>query len=326
MRTSRGRALLLALLLTVLPFLLLARRPAVDYPTQSIRVICPWGAGGGTDACLRAFSDALSRELGQDLRVENLPRDEGLAGHRAIADAPADGYTIGMITFELATYQPSGAGELTWENFDPICRVNTDAAAITVNAQWARANGVTDLADFVNYCKAHPGQVQLGGSSSASVWHIAGYYFMTATGTDLQMVTYGDGAATAVRSAASGVIQGVTVSPAEARAFLESGHLICLGVMSPQRDPAFPAVPTCAEQGYDVTYLTHRGIAAPKGLDRQVKARLEEACANAIEDPGFVALMERGGQTISYLSSGDYARFLAEEAQSVAGAMADLGL
>lgn len=179
---------------------------STDYPTKGISVICPWSAGGGTDSCLRAFCEAMGKNLGVTLTVDNQTGGGGILGHQAIADANTDGYTIGMITFELATYKKLGTSELTWENYAPLCRVNTDAAAITVGAKWAADNGITDLPGFIDYCKAHPGEVQMGGSSNASVWHIAGGYLMSATGIDIQMITYQEGAATAVQNAAGGFI------------------------------------------------------------------------------------------------------------------------
>ena len=171
-----------------------------DYPTKGINVICPWGAGGGTDACLRAFTNAMGKDLGQTLTVDNVTGGGGITGHQAIADAEADGYTIGMITFELSTYKPLGTSDLTWESYEPLCRVNTDAATVTVATKWANDNNIKDLAGFIDYCKAHPGEVQMGGSSAASVWHIAGGYLMNATGIDIQMVTYQEGAAAAVQT------------------------------------------------------------------------------------------------------------------------------
>jgi len=299
---------------------------SADYPTKGISVICPWGAGGGTDACLRAFCEAMGKDLGQTLTVDNRTGGGGITGHQAIADATADGYTIGMITFEISTYKPLGTSELTWEDYDPLCRVNTDAAAITVNAEWAAANSITDLTSYIDYCKAHPGEVQMGGSSNASVWHIAGGYLMNATGIDIQMITYQEGAATAVQNAASGFIQGVTVSLAEARSFIESGHLVCLGVMDSERNSLFPDVPTCAEQGYEIEYFTQRGMAIPKGCPEEVKTRLQTACENAIKDEDFVKFMENNGQKISYLNSADYAEFLKQDAENVAAAMEALGL
>ena len=299
---------------------------AAEYPSKGISVICPWGAGGGTDACLRAFCEALSKQLGVTLTVDNRTGGGGIIGHQAIADADPDGYTMGMITFELSTYKHLGTSQITYEDYDPLCRVNTDAAAITVNAEWAKANGISDLASFIDYCKAHPGEVQMGGSSNASVWHIAGGYLMNAAGIELQMITYQEGAATAVQNAASGFIQGVTVSLAEARSFIESGHLVCLGVMDTQRNALFPDVPTCQEQGYDITYFTQRGMAIPKGVADDVKAKLVASCEAAIADPDFVEFMNNNGQAISYLNAEDYTAFLAQSLTDVGEAMAVLGL
>ena len=299
---------------------------AAEYPSKGISVICPWGAGGGTDACLRAFCEALSKQLGVTLTVDNRTGGGGIIGHQAIADADPDGYTMGMITFELSTYKHLGTSQITYEDYDPLCRVNTDAAAITVNAEWAKANGISDLASFIDYCKAHPGEVQMGGSSNASVWHIAGGYLMNAAGIELQMITYQEGAATAVQNAASGFIQGVTVSLAEARSFIESGHLVCLGVMDTQRNALFPDVPTCQEQGYDITYFTQRGMVIPKGVADDVKAKLVAACEAAIADPDFVEFMNNNGQAISYLNAEDYTAFLAQSLTDVGEAMAVLGL
>lgn len=297
-----------------------------DYPTKGINVICPWGAGGGTDACLRAFCEAMGKDLGQTLTVDNITGGGGITGHQAIADAEADGYTLGMITFELSTYKPLGTSDLTWESYEPLCRVNTDAATVTVATKWANDNGIKNLSDFIDYCKANPGKVQMGGSSAASVWHIAGGYLMNATGIDIQMVTYQEGAAAAVKDAAGGFIQGVTVSLAEARSFIESGDLTCLGVMSDERNSAFPDVPTCAEQGFDVKYFTQRGMAIPKGTPEEVKTRLEEACKKAIEDPDFVEFMNNNGQAISFLDAAGYAEFLEQSATDVAEAMKAVNL
>ncbi len=298
---------------------------AAEYPTKGISVICPWGAGGGTDACLRAFCEALGEQLGVTLTVDNLTGASGVIGHEAIADADNDGYTMGMITFELAAYKAQEMSDYTYENYAPLCRVNTDAAAVTVNTEWAAANGITDLTTFIDYCKAHPGEVMMGGSSSGSVWHIAGGYLMNATGIELKMITYANGAADAVKAAAQGEIQGVTVSLAEARSFIGNG-LTVLGVMDTARNAAFPDAATCQEQGYDVVYATQRGMALPLDVDAEIFAKLEAACAAAIEDPEFVEFMNNNGQTISYMNAEEYTAYLADAAKSVPEAMAAVDL
>ena len=298
---------------------------AAEYPTKGISVICPWGAGGGTDACLRAFCEALGEQLGVTLTVDNLTGASGVIGHEAIADADTDGYTMGMITFELSAYKAQEMSDYTYENYDPLCRVNTDAAAITVNTEWANANGITDMATFVEYAKAHPGEIMLGGSSSGSVWHIAGGYLMNATGIEIKMITYANGAADAVKAAAQGEIQGVTVSLAEARSFIGNG-LTVLGVMDTARNSAFPDAPTCQEQGFDVVYATQRGMALPLGVDDEIRAKLQAACAAAIEDPEFIEFMNNNGQTIAYQTAEEYTEYLAQSALDVPEAMKAVGL
>ncbi|MBQ2949344.1 MAG: tripartite tricarboxylate transporter substrate binding protein [Clostridia bacterium] len=298
---------------------------AAEYPTKGISVICPWGAGGGTDACLRAFCEALGEQLGVTLTVDNLTGASGVIGHEAIADADTDGYTMGMITFELSAYKAQEMSDYTYENYDPLCRVNTDAAAITVNTEWANANGITDMATFVEYAKAHPGEIMLGGSSSGSVWHIAGGYLMNATGIEIKMITYANGAADAVKAAAQGEIQGVTVSLAEARSFIGNG-LTVLGVMDTARNSAFPDAPTCQEQGFDIVYATQRGMALPLGVDDEIRAKLQAACAAAIEDPEFIEFMNNNGQTIAYQTAEEYTEYLAQSALDVPEAMKAVGL
>ncbi len=317
---------LLAVILALVMVCSLSVVAFADYPDKGITAINPWGAGGGTDNCLRAFCAALEKQLGQTITVDNQTGAGGVIGHEAIADADNDGYTIGMITWELASYGPLDMSDYTYEDYIPLCRVNTDAAAITVNAKWAEENGITDVASFIDYCKANPGSVQMGGSSSGSVWHVAGGYLMNAADIEIKMIAYSDGAAAAVKSAAQGEIQGVTVSAAEARSFVESGDLIMLGIMDTVRNDLFPDVPTCAEQGYEIFYATQRGMAVPLGTDDAIVETLEAACAAAIEDADFVAAMAALGQKIDYLDGEAYGEYLAQAAIDVPAAMVTVGL
>ena len=296
------------------------------YPTKGIIAINPWSAGGGTDNCLRAFCTALEKQLGVTITVDNQTGASGVIGHEAIADADPDGYTIGMITWELASYLPQDMSDYTYEDYIPLCRVNTDAAAITVNAAWAEANKITDVESYVKYCAAHPGEVMMGGSSSGSVWHVAGGYLMNAADIEIKMIAYADGAADAVKAAAQGEIQGVTVSVAEARSFIESGDLVLLGVMDSERSTLFPDVPTCKEQGYDLEYATQRGMAVPLDTPEDIVKTLRDACAEAIKDEEFIATMESLGQKISFMDGEEYGEYLAQAAIDVPAAMVTVGL
>lgn len=316
-------ALLVALTLV---FALTAVSYAEDWPTKGITAICPWAAGGGTDACLRAFCDALGRQLGVTITVDNRTGASGVTGHDAIADAEPDGYTFGMLTFELSGYKAQEMSDYTYEDYELLCQINSDPAAVTVNKAWAEANGINDLPAFIDYCKAHPGEVQMGGSSSGSVWHIAGGYLMGAADIDIQMITYGNGAADAVKAAAQGEIQGVTVSLTEARNFIESGDLVCLGVMSAERLDAWPDIPTCVEQGVEATYETWRGLAFPKGVDAAIVDKMKAACEAAVADESFVKYMNDSGSLISWKNAEDFTAFLKEAAETTPSIMESLDL
>ncbi len=300
---------------------------AADYPTKGIKVICPWSAGGGTDSCLRAVCLAAEKVLGQTLTVENTTGGGGAIGHTAIMTAKPDGYTFGMITFELSTYLPQGTAEISFEDYEPLCRINTDPAALTVNTEWATKNNITDVASFVAYCQANPGTVNIGNSAPASVWHIGAGLLAAKTGIDVKHVAF-EGAAAAVTALAGQHIEAVSVSLGEVRSQVEAGNLKVLGVMDVNRPAAelFKDVPTFQEQGFDVVYYTWRGLALPKGVDPAIKATLEDAFAKAVQDPEFVEYMKNASLTISYQNAADFSASLAQNAQDVADTMKALGL
>ena len=166
----------------------------------------------------------------------------------------------------------------------------------------------------------------MGGSSSGSVWHIAGGYLMGAADIEIQMITYANGAADAVKAAAQGEIQGVTVSLTEARNFVESGDLVCLGVMAAERLDAWADIPTCVEQGIDATYETWRGLAFPLGVDAEISAKMKEACAAAVEDEQFIEYMNANGSLITYKDADAFTAFLKDAAETTPVIMESLDL
>ena len=161
-------------------------KKAVDYPKKNITMICPWSAGGGTDAVLRALCGTAEKYLGVGITVENKTGGAGAIGHAAIKNAKPDGYTVGMITFELNSLPQQGLIDFTYADFDPLIRVNADAATLTVKAD-APYNSVKE---FVDYCKAHPGEVSIGNSAPGSVWHIGAGLLANSTGIDVKHVAF----------------------------------------------------------------------------------------------------------------------------------------
>lgn len=294
----------------------------VDYPTKNITMICPWGAGGGTDAILRALCKAAEKETkGKTITVSNITGGGGATGHAAIMNAKPDGYTIGMITFELNSMPPQKLAPFTYKDFDPVIRVNTDAAALTVPKDAPYNN----LKEFVDYAKANPDEISIGNSAPGSVWHIAAGLMAQKTGIKVKHVPF-EGAGPAVTSLVGHHIQAVSVSVAEVQAQVKAGQLKILGVMDDKRSDLFPDVPTFKEQGVDVVFGTWRGIGLPKKVDPAVKKEINDIFAKAMKDKDFMEFAKKSGLNLAYQDGDAFGKFLAENFELVDKTMDSIGL
>ena len=284
-------------------------------------MICPWGAGGGTDAVLRAFCSAAEKQLGQTITVENKTGGGGAIGHAAIKDAKPDGYTMGMITFELNSLPQQGLIDFTYADYDPLIRVNADAATLTVKAD-APYNTVQE---FVDYCKKNPGKVSIGNSAPGSVWHIGAGLLADKTGINVKHVAF-EGAAGAVTALAGGHIEAVSVSLAEVKSQLDAGNVKVIGIMDEKRPANYPNIPTFKEQGFDITYFTWRGLALPKGVDPAIKKIIVDAFAKAEADPSFVETAGKLNLNLAYQDPAEFSKFLKTNFEDVTATMKALGL
>lgn len=291
------------------------------FPTKTISAICPWSAGGGTDTVLRGLSKETEAFLGQTITVSNQTGGGGAVGHTAIMTAPNDGYTVGMITFELSSLPPQGLVNFTHEDFIPIMRVNMEPAAITVAADAP----YDTIQDFIDYAQANPGAVNVGNSGIGATWHVAAGLFEQVADVELGHVPF-DGAAPAITALIGGHIDAVSVSPAEVQAQVEAGDLKILAIMDAERSETFSDIPTMKEAGYDVVFGTWRGLAVPLDTPADVVATLSESFKSGIESDGFVDYAENAGLTIAYQNAEDFREFLAMNASEVGEAMKALGL
>jgi len=285
---------------------------APAYPTRNITMICPWAGGGGIDAILRALSLAAEKQLGVTITVENRTGGAGAIGHAAIKNARPDGYTIGMITFEINSLPQQGLIDFTYADYDPVIRVNADAAALTVKAD-APYNSVKE---FVEYCKANPNAVSIGNSAPGSVWHIGAGLLANETGIQVKHIAF-EGAAPAVTALAGGHIQAVSVSLAEVKSQLDAGNVKCLGIMDTKRSALYPNIPTFQDQGFNLTYYTWRGIALPKGVDPAIRDTVVKAFTAAINDPTFVTTATNLNLNLAFLPPAEFSVFLKENFDAV---------
>lgn len=292
-----------------------------DFPKKSITMICPWSAGGGTDTLLRALAREAEKYIGQTITVVNQTGGAGAVGHNAIRAAAPDGYTVGMITFELNSLPPQGLVPFTYKDFDPMMRINVDPAALTVK----KDAPYSTLKEFVDYAKSHPGEITIGNSAPGSVWHIAAGLMAEKTNIQVKHVPF-DGAQPAVTALLGGHIKAVAVSVPEVRSQVQAGNLKIIGVMDTVRDEIFPNTPTFKEQGVDVEFYTWRGLALPKGVPADVKVKLADAFKKAFDSKDFKDFAAKASLNLAYQNAGDFNKFLDQNFKDVDTVMKSLGL
>jgi tripartite-type tricarboxylate transporter receptor subunit TctC len=209
----------------------------------------------------------------------------------------------------------------TWKDFDPLIRINADPAALTVS----KDAPYSTVPAFVEYAKAHPGEITIGNSAPGSVWHIAAGIVAEKTGIEVKHVPF-EGAQPAVTQLVGGHIKAVSVSTAEVRSQVQAGNLKILGVMSSERDKIFPDVPTFKEQGVDVEFATWRGLALPKGVPADIKKKINDAYKKAIDSKEFQDFAANAGLNLAYQNTADFTKFLEQNYKDVEAVMKTLGL
>jgi len=299
---------------------------AADYPTRPVTVVCPWGAGGGTDATARIVAALLEKDLGQPFNVVNRTGGSGVVGHSAIATAQPDGYTIGMITVEITMMHHQGLTELNPTSYTPLALMNEDPPGIQVKADSPYKN-IKELSEAI---KSKPaGTFKASGTGQGGIWHLALVGWLTAMSLKPDHVPWvpSNGAAPAMQDLAAGGIDIVTCSVPEAKAMLDAGKARSLAVMAPQRNPAFPDVPTLKEAaGIDYSVGAWRGIAGPKGMPADVSAKLTAALKKAFDSKEFKDFMTARGFGMVWGDPDQFAKFMAEGDAKMKAAMTAAGL
>jgi tripartite-type tricarboxylate transporter receptor subunit TctC len=296
------------------------------WPNRPVTIICPWGAGGGTDATARIVAAVLEKELKQPFNVVNRTGGSGVVGHSAIATAAPDGYTLGIITVEISMMHWQGLTEFKPDSYAPLALMNEDPPGIQVNAS-SPYKTVKELADAIK--AAPPGKLKASGTGQGGIWHLALVGWLTAMGLKPDHVAWVplNGAAPAMQDLAAGGLDLVTCSVPEARAIIEAGKARSLAVMAAARNPAFKDVPTLKEaMGIDYTTGAWRGFAGPKALPKDIADALTAALKKVNEAAEFREFMANRGFGIRWADGPGFAKFMDEGNKAMGVAMKAAGL
>ncbi|MDT0684575.1 tripartite tricarboxylate transporter substrate binding protein [Roseicyclus sp. F158] len=322
-RRTFAMATSLAMTVAVAPGLGTAQ--SADYPTDSLRIIVPFGAGGGTDAVARIIGSRLSERLGITVNVENRAGAGGVVGSQAVADAETDGSVIGIITASLGGYQPLGRSDINYESFAPIAMVNFDPAGVQIAADSEFEN----LEQLVTALEENPGQYTASASGIGGSWHVAWMTFLQAAELPLDAATFipSDGASTSLNELLAGAVDIVPSSVPEAAALIEAGDVKSLAVMSSERIEAFPDVPTVEEAtGINLNAGLWRGFAGPEGMDEEAVDILVTEIEAIYESEDFKEQMSDLGYGLRWAAKDDFRDFMQETSESMIGVLEASGL
>lgn len=311
-------------LAAVLAVALLVPAPAkAAFPERDITLVVPWSAGGGTDTLARTLVKNGKKYFGVNINVVNRVGGTGVVGMDSVVKAKPDGYTVGVITFNLSTYRLLGQSELSYRDFDLIALLNRSPAGLSVKAD-SQFRGMKEL---VEYAKANPGVVTIGHSGPAGAWHLAGAAIAQKYGLKFTFVPF-DGAAPTRTALVGGHISMCASGMDEVLQFYQTKQVRILAAATPTRNPFFPDVPTLAEAGYPLEGYIYdwRGLGTTKGTPPEVLKVLRDGFQKAAEDPEYIALMDKVTLPRTYLGHEKFQEFLIGMEKSLEPTLEALGL
>jgi len=285
---------------------------AASYPDKPIRIIVPFGPGGGGDIIVRLVGQELSKRLGQAVVVENRAGASGNIGTEVVAHGSPDGYTLLM-----ANVAPMAINAAVFKHlpYDPV----KDFTAISPLAVFANvlvvppSLKVHNVSELVALSKSRPGGLNYASAGMGSITNLSAVMFRLATGANMVQVPY-RGGGPAVAALLGSQVDAYFSSMPAALPHVRSGQLIALGVTSEQRSASAPEIPTLAEAGLaDFNAVTWIGLVGPAGLPDEVVTRLNRELAEILRAPAIIEEMTRVGAEASYSTPAAFAAYIRSE-------------
>lgn len=285
----------LALATTVLPGTSLA---ADAYPSQPIKLVLPFAAGGQSDVIARMVAERLRPALGQPVVVENVAGAGGMIAAARVARAPADGYTLFLpnaSTLTIAPHLQESSG-VKASSFEPIATVSQFPLVLVVNSN----SPYKSLAEVIAAAKSKPGKISFASPGVGTTPHLAGESFSQEAGISITHVPY-KGGAPALNDLLSGQVDLYFEAPATIVSQIQGGKLRPLAVTGQKRMASLPNVPTVTEQGFPkLTLESWSAFVAPKGTPSAIIDRLRSEIEKVVKSEDFERkLEERGFEPLS---------------------------
>ena len=296
-----------------------------QYPTKPIRLVVPWPAAGVTDIVARVIGEKLAAELGQPVFVDNKPGANGSIGTEYVARAPADGYTLLLVTTSTHVIAPNLYRKLPYDSINDFAPVSQVTAAPTIMVT-PPTSPHANLAALIAYAKANPKKLNYATYGAGGSSQLAAELFMQAADIQMTAIPY-KGATPAVVGLMSGDVDVFFDSIPSSLGHVKNGKLKALAVTSPERNPAVPDVPTVAETFPGFEFIVWQGVEAPAGTPKPVIDRLSAAIIKIVDMPEVKAKLNGLGATaVSSPTPEQFGQHKAREKEKWAGVIKKAGI
>jgi len=291
---------------------------AEPYPSHAVRLIVGFPPGGPTDIFARLIADWLTKRLGQPFVVENRPGAGSTIGVGAVAAAPADGYTLLLVSTSavISSLYYKNLSFNIIRDIAPVCGIALEPF-VFVAAPSVPAKTVPEL---IAYAKANPGKITMASVGNGTTPQFAGELFKMMAGVDLLHVPY-QGAAPAITDLLAGRADVMFEAVPTLLGYIQSGKLRALAVSTAKRASALPGVPTVAEflPGYESAVWF--GVGAPKNTPKDVIAKLNAEINAGLADPAIKARLDEFSATVLTGTPADFEKLFVGDSEKWAKVM-----
>ena len=285
---------------------------AVDYPTRPVKWVVPYPPGGTTDTIARIIAQYLSDKMGQQFVIDNKAGGGNNIGTEYALRSPPDGYTM------LLVNPANGINQTLYKNlnFDIVKDMQPVAGIVRSPNVMEVTNAfpAKTVPEFIAYCKANPGKINMASSGSGTSVHMSGELFMMMTGCKMTHIPY-KGAGPALTDLIGGQVHVLFDNLPSSIGHIRGGRIRALAVTTTEPSSALPGIPTVAQSvpGYEASAWF--GIGMPKGTPREIVDKVNAEVNRALNDPAMVKKLEDLGGTPLKGSADDFGEVVKSEVE-----------